>query len=76
MADKILIIEDDEQIITLERDYLEANGFQTELEMNGEQGLEKALRGEYKLILLDLMLPDKDVFEICVRKLSQKKTTL
>ena len=52
---KILIIEDDELIAELERDYLEINGFETEIAMNGEKGLELALNKEFDLILLDLI---------------------
>jgi DNA-binding response OmpR family regulator len=62
---KILIIEDDELIAELERDYLEINGFETEIAMDGDKGLELALNKEFDLILLDLMLPSKDGFQIC-----------
>lgn len=62
---KILIIEDDELIAQLERDYLEINGFEIEIAMNGDKGLELALNKEFDLILLDLMLPSKDGFQIC-----------
>ena len=62
---KILIIEDDELIAELERDYLEINGFETEIAMTGDKGLELALNKEFDLILLDLMLPSKDGFQIC-----------
>ena len=62
---KILIIEDELSIAELERDYLELNDFEVEIETNGINGLEKALSEEYSLILLDLMLPDMDGFEIC-----------
>lgn len=62
---KILIIEDDELIAELERDYLEISGFEIEIAMNGDKGLELALNKEFDLILLDLMLPNKDGFQIC-----------
>lgn len=62
---KILIIEDDISIAELERDYLEADGFQCEIVHNGKEGLKRAL-GQYSdLIILDLMLPDMDGFTIC-----------
>jgi len=67
----ILIIEDDVEIAELERDYLEAYGFNADLETNGETGLRKALEGNYNLIVLDLMLAGMDGFEIC-RRLRQK----
>lgn len=62
---KILIIEDDKLIAELERDYLEAKGFETEIASNGNMGLELALSKEFHLILLDLMLPSKDGFQLC-----------
>lgn len=61
----ILIVEDDESIAELERDYLEITGFNTEIARTGTQGLELALSKEYDLILLDVMLPGKDGFKIC-----------
>lgn len=71
---RILIIEDELSIAELERDYLEMDGFEVEIETNGLAGLDKALEKEYKLILLDLMLPDMDGFEIC-RQIRGKKDT-
>lgn len=62
---RILIIEDDENILQLERDYLEANGFEVDTANNGEDGLKKALSNQYSLILLDIMLPKMDGFEVC-----------
>lgn len=62
---KILIIEDDPSIGELQRDYLEINGFNVELIESGRDGLEQALTIEYDLIILDLMLPHVDGFEIC-----------
>ena len=63
--EKILIIEDEQAIAELEKDYLELSGFEVSIENSGDIGLEKALTGEYKLIILDLMLPKVDGFEIC-----------
>lgn len=71
---KILIVEDEEAIADLEKDYLELSGFEVEIENNGRGGLEKALLGEYDLIILDLMLPDVDGFEIC-KEVREKKNT-
>ncbi len=62
---KILIVEDDKSIAELEQDYLEINGFKAEIALTGVSGLEKAINKEYDLILLDVMLPGKDGFEIC-----------
>lgn len=60
----ILIIEDDINIAELERDYLQLNGYRTEIVQDGAQGLKKALSGQYDVILVDLMLPGKDGYEI------------
>lgn len=62
---KILIIEDEPSIAELERDYLEINGFTAEIALRGDTGLKKAKSGDYDLIILDLMLPGADGFEIC-----------
>ena len=63
----ILIIEDDRDIASIERDYLELNGYQVEIAPDGVTGLERALRGSFDLILLDLMLPGMDGFSVCRR---------
>ena len=70
---KVLIIEDDEKITEIERDYLEANDFEVELASNGNEGLEKSLANDYDLILLDIMLPGVDGFQICrsIRKVKE-----
>lgn len=62
---KILIIEDEESIADLERDYLELSGFDVTICNSGDTGLQMALNNDYKLIVLDLMLPGIDGFEIC-----------
>ena len=63
--EKILIVEDDELIAELERDYLEANGFETEIASDGLEGEKKAKTGEHDAVLLDVMLPGKTGFEVC-----------
>ena len=62
---KILIIEDEEAIAELEKDYLELSGYEVEIANRGDQGLLKAIKEEFDLIILDLMLPEVDGFEIC-----------
>jgi len=62
---KILIVEDDISIAELERDYLEADGFTVEIAGDGKKGLSMALKNEYNLIILDLMLPNMDGFAVC-----------
>ncbi|KHF39284.1 response regulator transcription factor [Halalkalibacter okhensis] len=64
---KILIIEDEESIAELEKDYLEVSGFESDIATTGEEGLEMALKHDYQLIILDLMLPGIDGFELCKR---------
>lgn len=64
---KILIIEDDVSIAEIEKDFLEISGFSVELRTDGIKGMEEALAGQYDLILLDLMLPGMDGYEICKR---------
>ena len=66
-AKRILIIEDDVSIAEIERDFLEINGMECGVASNGEDGLREASSGRYNLILLDLMLPGLDGFEITKR---------
>lgn len=54
----ILIIEDEISIAELERDYLELSGFEVEIETSGTSGLERALKEDFNLIILDLMLKE------------------
>lgn len=61
----VLIIEDDKSIAELERDYLESSNYLVDLAYSGNVGLEKALKNPYNLVILDLMLPEIDGFEIC-----------
>jgi DNA-binding response OmpR family regulator len=61
---KVLIIEDDLNIAELERDYLQLNGYHAEIEQDGANGLAKALSGRFDIIVVDLMLPRTDGFEI------------
>ncbi len=69
---RILIIEDDSSIAELQRDYLEINGYSVQICKTGEQGLNEARTGEYDLVLLDLMLPGPDGFEILRQIRSEK----
>ena len=71
MKKRILIVEDDDDIASIERDYLEVGGYEVKVEENGTAGLTEALTGDYDLILLDIMLPGMDGFQI-VRKLRDK----
>lgn len=71
---KILIVEDEESIADLEKDYLELSGFEVEIENTGDVGLKRALEEDFDLFVLDLMLPGVDGFEIC-RKVREVKNT-
>ena len=62
---KILIIEDEEAIADLEKDYLELSGFEVEIEHRGDVGLKRALTEDFNLVILDLMLPEMNGFDIC-----------
>lgn len=69
---RILIVEDETAIADLEKDYLELSGFEVQIENEGDTGLERSLAEEFDLIILDLMLPGMDGFEIC-RKIRERK---
>ena len=71
---KILIVEDEEAIADLEKDYLELSGFKVEVANDGQSGISKALKGNYDLFILDLMLPGVDGFDIC-RQIREEKNT-
>ena len=69
---KILIVVDEESIADLEKDYLELSGFEVEIENQGDTGLVRAIKEDFDLLILDLMLPEVDGFEIC-REVREKK---
>lgn len=69
---KILIVEDEEAIADLEKDYLEMSGYEVVIENDGMKGLETALGSEVDLIILDLMLPGVDGYDIC-KQVREKK---
>ena len=73
---RILIIEDERTIAELEKGYLELSGFEVEVANDGEVGLKKALTEECDLIILDLMLPGVDGFEICRQVRAEKNTPI
>lgn len=62
---KILIIEDDLDIANLEKDYLEINNYEVSIVSDGLQGLQEAQTNRYDLIIIDVMLPTLNGFEIC-----------
>ena len=69
---KILIVEDEVAIADLEKDYLELSGFEVMLEYTGDAGLKRALEEDIDLLILDIMLPNMDGFDIC-KEVRQKK---
>ena len=73
---RILIVEDEEAIAELERDYLELSGYTVEIENNGDEGLKRAMSEEWDLFILDIMLPGTDGFEICRQIRTEKSTPI
>ncbi len=69
---KILIVEDESAIADLERDYLELSGFEVDIENSGISGLDAAIHKDYNLVVLDLMLPEMDGYEVC-RRIREEK---
>ena len=69
---RILIVEDEEAIADLEKDYLELSDFEVTIENTGDAGLATALAEDFDLIILDLMLPGMDGFEVC-KHIREKK---
>jgi DNA-binding response OmpR family regulator len=72
MPSRILIIEDDISIAELQRDYLEIHDIEAEIITDGSEGLSRALNEPFDLIVVDLMLPSMNGFEIC-RRIREKK---
>jgi len=68
--DRILIIDDDEELCELVSEYLTGEGFETEMAHDGESGLQRALSNEFDLVTLDVMLPKKNGFDV-LRELRQ-----
>ena len=73
---KILLVEDEEAIAELEKDYLELSGFEVTIEMEGNAGLQRALSEDFDMIILDVMLPGMDGFEICERIRQEQNTPI
>jgi len=66
-VDRILVIDDDVELCSLVSEYLQPEGFQVESVHDGERGLERALSGDHLLIVLDVMLPRLNGFEVLRR---------
>jgi DNA-binding response OmpR family regulator len=65
MPKRILVVDDDENILSLERTILEQKGFHVTTAGGGEDALRLMKQGVFDLVLLDVMMPDKDGFEVC-----------
>jgi DNA-binding response OmpR family regulator len=70
---KVLIIEDEQEIAELEKDYLELSGFEVTIENTGDGGLVKALSEDFNIVILDLMLPGMDGFDVCKKIRDEKQ---
>lgn len=73
---KILIVEDEDAIADIEKDYLELNGFEVTVCSDGTSGMAEALDNDYDIYILDVMLPGVDGFEICKTIREQKDTPI
>lgn len=62
---RILIVEDEDEIAMLEKDYLEVNGYDADIVSDGRTAIDKAVDGSYDLIILDIMLPGISGYDIC-----------
>ncbi|UCZ52252.1 response regulator transcription factor [Bacillus shivajii] len=72
MSQKLLIVDDEESIVTLLQYNLEQGGFEVVTAMDGRTALQKAMNESFDLIVLDLMLPEIDGLEVC-KQLRQNK---
>lgn len=71
--DKVLIIDDDEELCELVSEYLTVEGFEIECVNDGESGLERALSGDYDMAILDVMLPKMNGFDVLRNLREQSK---
>jgi len=72
-VDRILVLDDDVELCSLVGEYLEPEGFQIEAAHDGERGLERALSSDHRLVVLDVMLPGMNGFDVLrhIRKMSK-----
>ncbi len=75
MKKRILVVEDDEDILNLYKDILEGEGYEVEIARNGLEGVEKFEKGEFALVILDIRMPQMDGIEALGRILNTKKDT-
>lgn len=72
----ILLIDDDQALCDLLHEYFSAEGFEVDMEHTGTEGLQRALKQNFDLILLDVMLPEMDGFEVLKSLRLQKMTPI
>ena len=65
--DRLLVVDDDTELCSLVTRYLEAEGFQVDSVNHGQEGIERALSGDYSLVVLDVMLPGVNGFDVLRR---------
>jgi DNA-binding response OmpR family regulator len=70
MAKRILVVDDDQNILNLEKTILEQKGFQVTQAAGGAEALEALKSGAFDLVLLDVMMPELDGFAVC-RKIKE-----
>ena len=73
---RVLIVEDEEAIAEIEKDYLELSGFEVVIKSDGTSGLATALAENFDIMILDVMLPGVDGYEICKQVREQKNTPI
>ncbi len=73
---RVLIVEDESAIAEIEKDYLELSGFEVFIETDGNSGYKAAMEQDYDIIILDVMLPGKDGYEICKAVREVKNTPI
>ena len=74
MAKRILVVDDDENILSLERTILEQKGFEVTTAAGGNEALEILGKEEFDLVLLDVMMPEVDGFTVCRRIKEEPRT--
>ncbi len=76
MAERLLIVDDDMRLAAMVSDYLSAAGYAVERRFTGRDGLQAVDRDSFDAIILDVMLPDLDGFEVCRRIRSRSRTPI
>ncbi|MCZ2720577.1 response regulator [Marinomonas sp. 15G1-11] len=75
-SQSILIVEDDERLALLTKDYLQKNGFVVDIESDGRRAITRILEAKPDLVILDLMLPGADGFTVCRSVRSEYKSPI